>query len=294
MESPDSPLTYDEALRKARGQARDPDNLIHYRHEGLENARYGRGFAFAETIRTDGGDIDAYVLVTATAYNFGILWEGTPTIDAAIAEHLAQAEHVNRHIPDSELSVLHQVALEAFDTGLARIDEFPLRRALNAEQADFAEFILLVLRRNRTEGDNGRRILARHDFLLEGRTPGRRYTQPCPRCGQPTTYQERYPLIVCDQCQRRATDHTGRGVTGFNIDMSGGMIAYYSDTVDAADGSRKEECVEVTRTGECLIDGQPAIMQEARFGGILVQMAHPPEPPARQSRVRRLLRWSRR
>ncbi|MGF6882727.1 hypothetical protein ABIA39_001669 [Nocardia sp. GAS34] len=294
MDRPDSSLTYDEALRKARGHARDPDSLIHYRHEGLENARYGRGFAFAETIRSDRGDMDAYVLVTATAYHSGILWEGTPTIDAAIAEHLAQAEHINRHIPDSELSVLQQVALEAFDTGLTRIDEFPLRRALNAEQADYAEFILLVLRRNRTEGDTGRKILARYDLLLEDRTPGRRYTQPCPRCRQPTTYNERYPRAVCPPCQRRATDRAGRRVTGFNIDLSGGMIAYYSDTVDTADGSKYEECVEVSETGRCFIDGQPAIMEEERLGGILVQMEHAPEPPAPQSRLRRLLRWSRR
>ncbi|MFD6162570.1 hypothetical protein ACFWF7_03135 [Nocardia sp. NPDC060256] len=51
------------------------------------------------------------------------------------------------------------------------------------------------------------------------------------------------------------------------------MIAYYTDTLEHSDGSRQEECVEVTRTGECFIDGYPATMQEARFGGIVVQMA---------------------
>lgn len=54
MESPDpsSPLTYDEAVRKARDLAQDPGTLIPYIHQGLENARYGRGFAFLQTIPT--------------------------------------------------------------------------------------------------------------------------------------------------------------------------------------------------------------------------------------------------
>ncbi|MBF6286700.1 hypothetical protein [Nocardia cyriacigeorgica] len=86
----------------------------------------------------------------------------------------------------------------------------------------------------------------------------------------------------------RATDRAGRRVTGFNTSLSGGMIAYYSDTVDRTDGSGAayEECVEVSRTGVCFIDGRHASMHESRFGGILVQLAeddqlHPPLPPTR-------------
>ncbi|WP_406276963.1 hypothetical protein OH799_07150 [Nocardia sp. NBC_00881] len=69
------------------------------------------------------------------------------TIDTAIAEHLARAEHANRQIPDSELSVAHRVALDAYDAGLTRIDEIPGRGAIDAETADHADFVLLVLRR---------------------------------------------------------------------------------------------------------------------------------------------------
>ncbi|MBF6316367.1 hypothetical protein IU438_04350 [Nocardia cyriacigeorgica] len=52
------------------------------------------------------------------------------------------------------------------------------------------------------------------------------------------------------------------------------MIAYYADTVDPTDGSGAEyvECVEVTRTGLCFIDGRRASMHESRFGGIVVQL----------------------
>ncbi|MFX0578977.1 hypothetical protein [Nocardia nepalensis] len=274
MESPDpnSPPTYDEALRIARDVAQDPGTLIPYHHHGLENARYGRGFAFLQTLR---GGTDGYVLVTTTGYGSGVLSVDASTIDTVIAEHLARAEHANRQIPDSELSVAHRVALDAYDAGLTRIDEIPGRAALDAETADYAEFVLLILRRNRNQADSGRKILARNDFLLQSPTPGRRYTQPCPHCERPAIYQERYPRAVCDHCRHRTTDRAGRRVTGFNTDLSGGMIAYYTDTLERSDssGSQYEECVEVTRTGVCFIDAHRATMQEARFGGIVVQMA---------------------
>ncbi|WP_378741010.1 hypothetical protein [Nocardia brasiliensis] len=279
MERPDpnSP-SFNEALRIARDLAQDASTLVHYPHPGLENAQYGRGFAFLETIRTDSGDTDAYVLVTTTRRGSGVLSMAERTIDGVIAEHLAQAEHENRDIPDSELSMAHRMALEAYDAGLTRIHEMPGRRALDAQQADYAEFVLLVLRRNHNQGGSGRKILAHNDFLLKGPTTGRRYTQPCPHCGRPTFYQERYPRAVCDQCGGRTTDRSGRRVTGFNTDMSGGMIAYYADTVEVSDGSGYEECVEVSRTGACFIDGRPATMQEARFGGIVVQLDTADQP----------------
>ncbi|MEV6339303.1 hypothetical protein AB0M12_31880 [Nocardia vinacea] len=148
MESPDpsSPQTYDEALRKARDLAQDPGTLIPYTHQGLENARYGRGFAFSQSIGTDRGDMDGYVLVTTTGCGSGVLSVGGDTIDTVIAEHLARAEHANRQIPDSELSVAHRVALDAYDAGLTRSDEIPGRAAIDAETADYAEFVLLCRR----------------------------------------------------------------------------------------------------------------------------------------------------
>ncbi|MBF6353233.1 hypothetical protein IU449_01490 [Nocardia higoensis] len=270
---PNSPSTYDEALRIARDLARDSDTLLPYRHPGLENARYGRGFAFLQTIGTDRGVADGYVLVTTTGYGSGLLGGGR-TIDTVIAEHLARAEHANRHIPDSELSPAHRVALEAYDAGFTRIDEIPGRATIDAETADYAEYILIVLRRSGNRGLSGRNILARNDFLLSGPDTGRRYTHPCPRCEQPAVYQARYPRAVCDDCRSRTTDRAGRRVTGFNTHLSGGMIAYYTDTLDRADdsGAQEEECVEVTRTGRCFIDGHPATMEEHRFGGIVVHM----------------------
>lgn len=283
---PSSPPTYDEALRIARDLAQDPGTLVPYAHQGLENARYGQGFAFLQTIGTDRGEMDGYVMVTAAGYGSGLLSTSGRTIEAVIAEHLARAEHANRHIPDSELSVAHRLALEAYDGGLTRIDEMPRHGAIDPETADYAEFVLIILRRSGRQGDSARSILARNDFLMQSPAAGRRYTQPCPHCDRPTIYEERYPRAVCDHCRSRTTDHAGRRITGFNTGLSGGMICYYTDTLEHSDGSssQKEECVETTRTGACFIDGHPATMQEARFGGVVVQLA------PRKSARRRWLR----
>lgn len=273
---PDSPPTYEEALRFAREWSQNSADLAPYRHHGLETARYGRGFAFLDTISTPSGKTDGYILVTTTARGGGLLSVAGTSIDAVITEHLARAEHTNRYIPDSELSAAHRAALYAYDAGLTCIDEVPGRIAIDPVTADYAEFVLIVLRRNRhNPADTGRKILARDDSLLQSPDPNRRYTQPCPSCGCPGIYSQRYPRAVCDQCLHRTTDRTGRRITGFNTHMSGGMIAYYTDTLGHSDdpGSAKEECVEVTRTGACLVDGRAATMEDARFGGIVVQIA---------------------
>ncbi|MBF6081920.1 hypothetical protein GV791_30225 [Nocardia cyriacigeorgica] len=302
MSRPDanSPLTYDDALRSAREIAQDPGTLVHYPHQGLESARYGRGFAFFQTLQTQTGETDGYVLVTTTAHASGVLSMSGRTIDSVIAEHLAKAEHDNRDIPDSELSIAHHLALAAHEAGCVSVDEMPGRAAIDSETADYAEFILIYLHGKGYAGLPGRKILARNDFLLQAPTPGRRYTQPCPHCGRPTIYQESYPRAVCGRCVSRATDRAGRRVTGFNTSLSGGMIAYYSDTVERTDGAAYEECVEVSRTGVCFIDGRRASMHESRFGGIIVQLTaddqlRPPLPPAQDgTRESRAERWFRR
>ncbi|RMI35721.1 hypothetical protein EBN03_01140 [Nocardia stercoris] len=92
-------------------------------------------------------------------------------------------------------------------------------------------------------------------------------------------HAQRYPRAVCDDCRARTTDRAGRRITGYNTSFSGGMIAYYTDTLgEPNDPAAREECVEVTRTGLCFIDGVAATMREARFGGIVVQLGDPESP----------------
>ncbi|MFD3458851.1 hypothetical protein ACFWVM_04005 [Nocardia fluminea] len=266
------PSTLEEALVAARDFASNPDTLVPYRHERLENAHYGRGFAFLHTIGREDGDTDGYVLVSTVGCGSGLLSIAGKTIESVIAEHLARAEHSHRDIPDHELSTAHRVAIAAYEGGLTRIDDMPGRAAIDAETADYAEFVLIQLRRSPHREDTARSILARHDFLMSGPVTRRRYTQPCPRCQRPAIYQGRYPRAVCGDCYYRTTDRAGRRVTGFNTHLSGGMIAYYADTRKSPDGSPAEECLEVSRSGVCFIDGHPATMQEGHFGGIVVEM----------------------
>ncbi|MEV6279290.1 hypothetical protein [Nocardia sp. NPDC051832] len=267
---PSVPLTYDDALRIAQDLAPDPGSLRHYPHHELETAEYGSGFVFLDTVPTDLGPTDGYVLVTTTRRGGGLLSAAGYTIDTVIAEHLADAAHANRDIPDSELTAAHRLALEAYDAGRTRIDDSPGRATVDAETADYAEYVLLALRHNSKQGGTGRKILAHNDSLLQPPDPRRRYTQPCPHCGQPSVYEPRYPQAVCVPCKNRTTDRTGRQITGFNTSFGGGMIAYYTDTLTP--GSQQEECAEVTRTGACFINGHPATMREARFGGIVVEL----------------------
>ncbi|MGW4366361.1 hypothetical protein ACWEKT_12015 [Nocardia takedensis] len=263
------PTTRAEALLMAHAVAGDPETLVPYPHPGLENAEHGKGFAFRQTIATSDGDIDGYVLISTEGYGSGLLSGSGRTLDAVIAAHLAEAAHANRTIPDSALSPALRVAADAYDAGLTSVAEAPGRAALDDAAADYADYALLTLRGQGDRTVPARSLFARHDHLQEGPTAGRRYTRPCPRCGSPAHYEPRYPRAVCADCRTRTTDRAGRPVTGFNTHMSGGFIAYYADTVDPA----TEECVEVTRTGACLIGGRPATMEEAYFGGIAIQMA---------------------
>lgn len=267
---PAVPLTFDEALRMAREQARLPETVRPYRHEGLENARFGRGFAFLETVPADWGDVPGYVLMGPHGFMAsGILGEHD-TIEKTIDEHLSRHAHANRDIADELLGESQRLALEAFADGLDRV---PGSQA-TPETTDHADFVLVYLRQFARSGTDGRRVLAGNDHLLERPTPGRRYTHPCPLCERPALHNPRYPSSVCGHCHDRTTDFGGRPIRGGNTSLSGGMAAYYTD-------GQNEQCVEVTRTGLCLIDGHTVRMMEGHFGGIVVEAG----PPDRLSRA---------
>ncbi|MEV0650955.1 hypothetical protein AB0I28_37460 [Phytomonospora sp. NPDC050363] len=263
----ETPFTRGEALRLARQGSRNPDSVQPYPHEELEAARFGRGYAFTQVVPADWGDVPGYVLVTPEGVVAAGLIDGTWSLDGVIAEHLARHAHAHRVISDEQLGPSQRLALAAFASGADRIAVYPEVSTRDAATADHAEYVLLVIRRFARPGQDGRRVLAGNDQLLESPEPGRRYTHPCPLCARPSVHAERYPRSVCDHCFARTTDSAGRPVSGANVSLSGGMVAHYTDTPDGV----REECVEVTRTGRCLIDGRPAHMQEARFGGIVVE-----------------------
>lgn len=87
-------------------------------------------------------------------------------------------------------------------------------------------------------------------------------TQTCPICGAAVEPYPRYPKYVCSDCRNRASDFNGRKLLFYNASFSGGYIAYY------ADGDGKEEY----NSHDCYIDGIRCKADEARFGGIVIEV----------------------
>ena len=82
----------------------------------------------------------------------------------------------------------------------------------------------------------------------------------CPICHTALTLYERYPRYVCQDCAGKTCDASGRRVDFRNLDFCGGCQGFYPDTD------------EVYPHQECYIDGRACMADEARFGGIVVQV----------------------
>lgn len=85
--------------------------------------------------------------------------------------------------------------------------------------------------------------------------------RPCPICGKAMPPSERYPCQVCASCVARAQSPDGRPLTFFNLGFGGGFGASFADTGELYDGH------------DCQIDGMHCRAGEARFGGIVVEVA---------------------
>ncbi len=83
----------------------------------------------------------------------------------------------------------------------------------------------------------------------------------CPICGASGLPSwERYPRYVCGACVGRACDERGRRLEFFNEGPFGGFLSVYADTRERY-GQRR-----------CYIDGRACEADEARFGGIVIQL----------------------
>lgn len=87
-------------------------------------------------------------------------------------------------------------------------------------------------------------------------------THTCPICGATgLPAMSRYPAYVCHGCAARACSADGRPLRFTNQGAWGGFLAAYADTDAPYPGG-----------GRCWIDGIACIADEARFGGIVVQV----------------------
>lgn len=85
-------------------------------------------------------------------------------------------------------------------------------------------------------------------------------SQFCPICAAPVTPSERYPRYVCRECAAKAQSKDGRPLKFMNEGLSGGFIAQYADT-----GKKYPR-------HECYVAGIKCYADEARLGGIVIQV----------------------
>jgi len=76
-------------------------------------------------------------------------------------------------------------------------------------------------------------------------------------------FRQRYPKSICHQCRLKITDKNGRNVEFFNSEGLGfGCQGYYS-------GTNQQEKYE---SNTCYIQEKEFIAEEARFGGIVINL----------------------
>ena len=84
--------------------------------------------------------------------------------------------------------------------------------------------------------------------------------QYCPICNAPVTPNPRYPRYICGACYVKSTASDGRLLAFSNVDFSGGYKAQYADT--------GEEYL----SHDCFVGNVKCYADEARFGGIVIQV----------------------
>lgn len=84
--------------------------------------------------------------------------------------------------------------------------------------------------------------------------------QACPICGAAVAANPRYPKYLCTDCVKRASDGNGKRLSFFQSSPDGRYAARY-----AVDG-------EPYASHECFVDKKKCWADEARFGGIVVQL----------------------
>lgn len=83
--------------------------------------------------------------------------------------------------------------------------------------------------------------------------------QTCPVCQSEVEFVARYPDYVCRDCCQRTVDAEGRPLDFFNVDLSGGFCARYTDNQQRYESH------------QCFIDGKQCHADEAHFGGIVIR-----------------------
>ena len=126
--------------------------------------------------------------------------------------------------------------------------------------------------RHRMEfSDNENFIIARWDnFVLSNKeksefilNESKKLKTYCSNCGKEKGFDQRYPKSICHTCSLQITDLNGKKVEFFNSHITGsGYQGYYFGT-----GQKEKYDSEL-----CYINGKEFYAEEARFGGIVIQL----------------------
>ena len=81
----------------------------------------------------------------------------------------------------------------------------------------------------------------------------------CPICDKNMIYLERYPKMICHECVLLATTENGETIKFYNIDHTGGFLSIVNNV--------KGEI------HECLVNNLKCYADEARVGGIVIQLS---------------------
>lgn len=81
----------------------------------------------------------------------------------------------------------------------------------------------------------------------------------CPICNEKVPFSSRYPHYVCERCSVNAVDENGQSLKFWNVSISGGFEARYTETN------------KIRNSHVCYISGIKCWADESRFGGIIIQ-----------------------
>ena len=81
----------------------------------------------------------------------------------------------------------------------------------------------------------------------------------CPICNDKMNYFERYPNMVCHKCVEKTLTEKDEKIEFYNIDHTGGFYSLVND--------------EKGNIHECYIEDHKCYADEARFGGIVIQLS---------------------
>jgi hypothetical protein len=81
----------------------------------------------------------------------------------------------------------------------------------------------------------------------------------CPICSIKMYHSDRYPNMICNECCEKTTDDKDEPIYFYNKDASGGFYSLV--------GKKKGNI------HECLVGDHKCYADEARFGGIVIQLS---------------------